>query len=172
MHPLTAHLRRRSGFTLIELLIVMIVLGILFVMGLFLFNDVRDSAEKTKMRSQLRAAYTNAKAYQVDHGQYGSGVDDAARADVLNDEIHESGFTVTDVVATDAATAGAGAIDTGAACGDGDGGTNADDFIAAPADDVVVVCVNDAGTGLMIAGSAAGQTFNVGEAAGAVIENL
>lgn len=75
-----ARLRSREGFTLIELLIVMVVLGILFVIGLFLFNDVRESAENTSARAEVRAAYTQAKAFYVDNGTFTGA--DAADGDV------------------------------------------------------------------------------------------
>lgn len=66
----------RQGFTLIELLIVMVVLGILFIIGLFLFNDVRDTSHNSAAKAKARAALVKSTSGYVNNGR-SFGTDDA-----------------------------------------------------------------------------------------------
>lgn len=70
----------RSGFTLIELLIVMVVIAILFIVGLFLFNNIKERGEETKVRAEVRAALVKANSGYVNNQNTYGATDAAALA--------------------------------------------------------------------------------------------
>jgi prepilin-type N-terminal cleavage/methylation domain-containing protein/prepilin-type processing-associated H-X9-DG protein len=74
-------LRRFAGFTLIELLVVMAIIGVLVALLLPAVQKIRDSANNTKCKNNLRQIGLGLFHYQTNykkfpHGSYCTGDDD------------------------------------------------------------------------------------------------
>ena len=68
-----ANLKKRSGFTLVELLIVIIIIGILAGAMLLVAGSGTDSAEATKIISNLRSLKSAALLYYADNTNPAAG---------------------------------------------------------------------------------------------------
>jgi len=64
----------KKGFTLIELLVVIAVIGILAAVVLASLNSAREKGKIASIRSNLRAAVTQAEMYYHDNGATYSGM--------------------------------------------------------------------------------------------------
>lgn len=62
-----ARRRSRGGFTFIELLIVVIILGLLALLGLLKYTDLRNSARAAAVAGDIRVITVAALNYQADH---------------------------------------------------------------------------------------------------------
>ena len=58
---------RRSGFTLIELLVVIVIIAILAAVAFPVFNMVKEGANSSTSKANLRNIGTSLNAYQGDH---------------------------------------------------------------------------------------------------------
>jgi prepilin-type N-terminal cleavage/methylation domain-containing protein len=65
---------RRAGFTMIELLIVIVIIGILAMIAIPRFQDMKGKANEAVLKSDLRNLYTAEEAYVFDHDSYTSSV--------------------------------------------------------------------------------------------------
>lgn len=63
-------LPRREGFTLIELLIVIVIIGILAMIAVSLFWNVKDKGLQAAMQSDLKNAAAQQELYYATHNQY------------------------------------------------------------------------------------------------------
>ena len=62
--------RSRKGFTLIELLIVVVIIGILAAIAIPKFQDTKEKAYITAMKSDLKNMVSAAEAYFSDNNTY------------------------------------------------------------------------------------------------------
>ena len=65
-------LKRRQGFTLIELLIVIVIIGILAAIAIPKFQDTKEKAYITAMKSDLKNMVSAAEASFADNNTYAS----------------------------------------------------------------------------------------------------
>lgn len=63
-------LPRREGFTLIELLIVIVIIGILAMIAVSLFWNVKDRGIQASMQSDLKNAAAQQELYYASHNRY------------------------------------------------------------------------------------------------------
>ena len=87
-------MRKRSGFTLVELLIVIIIIGILAGAMLLVAGSGTDSAEATKVISDLRSMKSAALLYYADHTS-NPAVDTTNKVNLLN-EYSDRTFDIND----------------------------------------------------------------------------
>ena len=61
---------RRPGFTLIELLIVVVIIGILAAIGLARYQEVRETAWLSMLRSDMEHLAKHQEIYHLEHLEY------------------------------------------------------------------------------------------------------
>lgn len=61
-----AALARRDGFTLVELLVVVLIIGVLVMMGLLKYTDLRYTAKAAAVTGDIRVITVAAFNYQAD----------------------------------------------------------------------------------------------------------
>lgn len=64
----------RQGFTLIELMIVVAIIGLLAMIAIPNFSRYIQKAKRAEAYMNLNAIYAAQKAYQAEHGNYGSSL--------------------------------------------------------------------------------------------------
>lgn len=113
---------------MIEMLIVLVILGILLVLGLFTYSAVRQTAELTRDKAHLRAAFI-AGAARVQRND-----EDYALAAAQLDGTDVEGVPV---VIVPVGPSQAGSVDLGGICGDD--GDPANDHVVFP-DNAIGIC--------------------------------
>lgn len=73
----------RKGFTLIELLLVVVIIGIIAMLALPKFGDVKERAYKAAMQNDLRNLATAQELYFEDNNQYFEGTLDESTVDPI-----------------------------------------------------------------------------------------
>lgn len=68
--PRTAH-----GFTIVELLVAIVVIGILAAITIVAYTGISQKAIASSLQSDLSNAATQLELYQIEHGNYPSGLD-------------------------------------------------------------------------------------------------
>ena len=95
---------REDGFTLIEMMIVITVIAILATIGLPQFTKVRDKAEFTEVRAEMRNLQTALEMYYSTHQEYPAGEDlknelesiDSGVVEAYQVEGEDKGYSTTD----------------------------------------------------------------------------
>ncbi len=95
-----ANLKKRSGFTLVELLIVIIIIGILAGAMLLVAGSGTDSAEATKIISDLRSLKSATLLYYADHPSNPATPDLDALETYMDRALPAADFMVAEVTAS------------------------------------------------------------------------
>jgi prepilin-type N-terminal cleavage/methylation domain-containing protein len=72
------------GFTLVELLIVSIIIGILVIMGIPAFNNVRTMAQESRCASDIRTLEQSIGAYTIEKAVLPNSLDDLGNVNVVD----------------------------------------------------------------------------------------
>jgi len=94
-------LRKRSGFTLVELLIVIIIIGILAGAMLLVAGSGTDSAEATKIISDLRGMKSAALLYYADNPVNPDKPEVVDLEKYMDRELKDTDFVVFETVSKD-----------------------------------------------------------------------
>ena len=84
---LRARMRDESGFTLIELMLVVVVLGVLAGIAVPRMGGVRDQADESAVKSNLRAMQSSLEMYYVQEGEYPDSDTDLGGSEFISGDL-------------------------------------------------------------------------------------
>jgi len=73
------------GFTLVELLMVIAIIGVLSLMAIPQYSNLKNFANNSRCKSEIRTVEKSIIAYNLDHGSYPPGPLDATVTTTLKD---------------------------------------------------------------------------------------